>query len=169
MFFLHRAPTACDHPSHEDRTVTQTRIRARWTLIIWVPVLLIFLAIFFSGGGPAGYAGESIRHLLAAILFLVGFVIYLIMIYRTRLRPGGPEKDERDETIEKKAQRFAFVAVLAFVYALSILLWVIYEGDEYVPAGWLWFMGYATVFFGMISSAASALFLEREPTVHGEG
>jgi hypothetical protein len=132
-------------------------------------VLAIFLAIFFSGGGPAGYAGESFRHLLVAILFLIGFISYLTMIYRTRLRPGGPVKDERDESIEKRAQRFAFIAVLVFVYSLSILLWVVYEGREYVPAGWMWFLGYGTVFFGMISSATAVLVLEREPTVHGEG
>ena len=148
--------------------MTQTRIRATWTLYIWVPVLLLFLAIFFWGAGPAGYAGEKVRHLIVAILFLIGFISYLTMIYRTRLRPGGPARDERDEAIEWKAQRFAFVAVLVFVYFLSIVLWVIYETPGSVPAGWMWFLGYGTVFFGMISSAVAALALDREMMADAE-
>jgi uncharacterized membrane protein len=131
--------------------------------------LFLFLIVFLSGRGPEGYAGESTRHLIVACLFLVGFISYLVMIYRTRLRPGGPVKDERDQSIEWKSQRIAFVAVISFVYVVSILLWIYYEDREFVPAGWLWFLGYATVFFGMISSAVAALVLDSGTVVHGEG
>ena len=151
--------------------MTQIRKRAIWSLSIFGPVMLLFLLVFFSDGGPETFAQSRTRKLAVAGLFLLGYGTFFAMLFATRTRRGAGRAitDERDVAITCRANSVALIAVMVFVYVLSTALWTGYEPSGSLPAGWMQFLAYATVFFGLLAHASATLFLDAKAVLRGEG
>ncbi|MFH2107566.1 MAG: hypothetical protein ABII93_02755 [Chrysiogenia bacterium] len=151
--------------------MTQTRKRAVFTFLIWGVVMAVFSVIFFYGAGPERYALEKWRRLAGAVIIACGYLLYGLMLFLTRIRPGDHAvgRDERDEEIRNRANASAFILVLVYVFALSIILWERFQGSGFVPVGWMWFLAYSTSFAAFISSSVIALILEFKASGHGQG
>ena len=149
--------------------MTQTKIRARYMLGIWGLVASAFGLVFFLGGGAATYADDSIRMLVAAVILGGGFIGYVSMIYLTREKSNGKAqiRDERDLEIARQANEIALVAVLVFVFAVCIALYLGYETAGILPVGWMWFLAYATSCYGLLAQAIATLVLHREMSGNG--
>ncbi len=149
--------------------MTQSKIRARFGLGIWGPVAVAFGLVFFLGGGAASYADDSIRMLVAAVILAAGFIGYVSMLYLTREKADDKAliRDERDLEIARQANEIALVAVLVFVFAVSIALFLGYETAGNLPVGWMWFLAYATACFGLLAQAVATLMLHREMSGNG--
>jgi len=149
--------------------MTQSLIRARFGLGIWGLVSVGFSLVFFLGGGAVTYADDSIRMGIAALILGTGFVGYLSMIYLTREKSNGKTLilDERDLEISRQADQIALVAVLVFVYSVSITLYLSYETAGSLPVGCMWFLAYATGCFGLLGQAVVTLVLHREMSSNG--
>lgn len=145
--------------------------RALWSLTIWSTVIVVFLILFLSGGGPATYSQSRGRIVAMAVLFAGGYTSSIVMLTRTRpRRDGGPVvQDERDEAIWRRAGEAAFYTVAVYVFALSVTLYTVYESRGLVPVGWLWFIGYTCTFLGMIAHAVATLILNARGIGHAEG
>ena len=151
--------------------MTQPQKRALFSLTVWGAVLITFIIIFFSGGGPATYVHSKSRILHGAILFAVGYLGYLLMLYLTRIRPDARPlvKDERDERVAKQANGAALIALLFYIYVTCIVLYIVYGDSGAVPVGWMWFLAYSTAFLGYVAHAAATLLLDLRMSGHGEG
>ena len=149
--------------------MTQSLIRARFGLGIWGLVSVGFSLIFFLGGGAVTYADDSIRMGIAALILGTGFVSYVSMIYLTREKSNGKTliSDERDLEISRHADQISLVAVLVFVYSVSIALFLSYETAGSLPVSWMWFLAYVTGCFGLLSHAVITLALHREMSGNG--
>ncbi len=150
--------------------MTQPTKRALFSLIIWGIVTVAFIPIFFSGGGPAAYVQDKLKFVLVAVLFGTGYISYFIMMYLTGTRRGKGTvvKDERDEHIQRRSSGVALIFVLCFVFVLCITLYEIYRESECVPVGWMWFLGYTSVFWAYITHSAAALVFHSRMSGHGE-
>ncbi len=154
----------------EEQTMTQSIERAKWKIIIWSVVLAALLVLFFGGGGPGGFAHDRIRIVTVAILFAAGFGAFFIMLGVTRKkREGGLNRDERDEMFESKAAGVTLGIVLAYVYLACLALWSYFQGEGSVPAGWMWFLAYSTIFLGMIVHGIFTLLFAAGKVGNGEG
>ncbi len=149
--------------------MTQTKIRARFGLVIWGTVAVGFGLVFFLSGGAASYADDSIRMLIAAVILGAGFIGYVSMLHLTREKEDDKAliRDERDLEIARQANEIALVAVLVFVFSVSITLFLIYETAGNLPVGWMWFLAYATACFGLLAQAVATLILHREMSGNG--
>jgi hypothetical protein len=149
--------------------MTQTKIRARFGLVIWGTVAVGFGLVFFLSGGAASYADDSIRMLIAAVILGAGFIGYFSMLYLTREKEDDKSliRDERDLEIARQANEIALVAVLVFVFSVSITLFLSYETAGSLPVGWMWFLAYATACFGLIAQSVATLMLHREMSGNG--
>ena len=154
----------------EEQTMTQSTQRAKWKIIIWSVVLVALLVLFFGGGGPGGFAHDRRRIVTVALLFAAGYAAFYSMLGVTRKkREGGLNRDERDEMFESKAAGVTLVIVLAYVYLLCLALWAYFQGDGSVPAGWMWFLAYSTMFLGMILHGIFTLLLAAGKVGNGNG
>lgn len=133
--------------------------RSFFSLIIWGVMFIVFIPIFFSGGGPETWIADDRRAIVAAVIFLFGFLAYFIVMGMTR---GRDEKDERDRLIQGKACKTALILALLYVYLLNIILYEIYHDANAVPAGWMWFVAYSTVFIGTITASTASLIYYRK-------
>ncbi len=149
--------------------MTQSKMRALYGSGIWGLVAVAFASVFFLGGGAATYADDSPRMLAAALILAAGFVGYLGMLYLTREKANGKARirDERDLEIARQANEIALVAVLVFVFAVCITLFLGHETAGSLPVGWMWFLAYATACFGLLAQSAATLALHRE--MSGDG
>ncbi len=149
--------------------MTQSKMRARYGLGIWGLVAVAFGSVFFLGGGAATYADDSMRMLAAAVILAAGFIGYLGMLYLTREKSIGQVRirDERDLEIARQANEIALVAVLVFVFAVCIALFLSYETSGILPVGWMWFLAYATACFGLLAQAVATLALHGEMSGNG--
>jgi hypothetical protein len=149
--------------------MTQTKIRARFGLVIWGTVAVGFGLVFFLSGGAASYADDSIRMLIAAVILGAGFIGYFSMLYLTREKEDDKSliRDERDLEIARQANEIALVAVLVFVFSVSMTLFLSYETAGSLPVGWMWFLAYATACFGLLAQAVATLLLHREMSGNG--
>ena len=150
--------------------MTQQTKRAFFSLIIWGIVTAAFIPLFFSGGGPAAYVQDKLKLALMAVLFGTGYISFFIMMYLTGNRgsKGTIVKDERDEYIRRRSSGTALILVLAYVFFLCITLYEIYRESECVPVGWMWFLGYTSIFLGYITHSAAALIIHSRISGHGE-
>ncbi len=150
--------------------MTQPTKRALFTLIIWGMVTAAFIPIFFSRGGPPTYAQDKPRFVFVAILFAAGYLSYFIMMFLTRAKDKTATivKDERDEHIQRHSSGTALILVLVYVFFLCIALYEIYRESECVPVGWMWFLGYTSVFWGYISHSTLGLILHLRMVSRGE-
>ena len=144
--------------------MTQTEIRARYGLGIWGLATVAFSLVFFSGGGADTYADDSIRMIIAAVILGIGFVSYFLMLHQTREKSNGKTliRDERDLEVSLRANEIALVAVLVFVFVLSISLFLVYENAGTLPVGWMWFLAYITACFGLLAQSLATLIVHRK-------
>lgn len=144
--------------------MTQSKIRARYGLGIWVLASVGFGLVFFLGGGAATFADDSIRMLIAAVFLGAGFISYYSMLYLTKEKSNGKTliRDERDLEIALKANEIALVAVLVFAFVVPIALFLNYETIGSLPVGWMWFLAYANGCFGLLAQAVATLVMHRE-------
>lgn len=149
--------------------MTQTKLRARYGLGIWGLVALAFGLVFFLSGGAATFSDDSIRMLVAAVILAIGFIGYFSMIYLTREKSNSTFliRDERDLEIARQANETALVAVLVFVFGVSIALFLGYETAGILPVGWMWFLAYATACFGLLAQSIATLAFHRELSGNG--
>jgi threonine/homoserine/homoserine lactone efflux protein len=150
--------------------MTQPTKQALFTLIIWGIVTVAFIPIFFSRGGPLTYAQDKPRFVFVAILFGVGYISYLTMMFLTRSKGRADRivRDERDEHIQRQSSGVALILVLVYVFFLCITLYEIYRESGCVPVSWMWFLGYTSVFWGYISNSALGLVLHSRMVGRGE-
>ena len=149
--------------------MTQAKIRARYGLGIWGLAAVAFGLVFFLGGGAATYADDSMQMGIAAVILAAGFIGYFSMLYLTREKSNGKAliRDERDLEIARQANETALDAVLVFVFAVCIALFLGYETAGSLPVGWMWFLAYATSCFGLLAQAIATLVLHREMSGNG--
>jgi len=148
--------------------MTQAQIRSIYSLAIWGTVALVICGVFFLWGGPEDFAGDSIRILVVALSVGFGFLGYVLMLNLTRKKTSSEtmHQDERDQEIARRANGAALVLVLAFIFILSMILFIRFQDLGVLPVGWLWFLAYFTGCFGYIVHAASTLFLYKEMSGH---
>jgi len=150
--------------------MTQPMKQALISLIIWGTVTAAFIPIFFSRGGPATYVQDKPRFVFVAALFGIGYIAYFIMLFLTRAkdRKDTVVKDERDEYISRRSSGAALIFVLCFVFILCITLYEIYRESECIPVGWMWFLGYTSIFWAYIIHSAVTLVFHSRMSGHGE-
>ena len=150
--------------------MTQSTARAAWKAGIWTAILAAFLVLFFGAGGAEGFAHDRGRIVAVAILFLAGYAAFFTMLWFTRSgNRAGTARDERDDMLEGRAGGMSLTVVLVYVYLLGIILWVAFQEKGSVPAGWMWFLAYSTVFLGMISHGVLTLLIAGGKVGDGEG
>jgi len=146
--------------------MSQIRQRAWTNLLVWGVAGIVLTVVFFAWGGPSEFAAESGRVAATAVALGLGYVVYFAVMWRTRGR-GRVASDERDELVVGRAGQAALVAVLLWVFAVGIGLWLAYDAAGAVPVGWMWFLAYATVIVGLVSHGAATLVLDARLGGHG--
>ena len=144
--------------------MNQAQIRSIFSLVIWGTVALVFCGVFFLWGGPEGFAGDSLRILIAASGVGFGFLGYVMMLILTGKKSSSEAilQDERDREIARRANGAALVSVMAFVFILCMILFTRFQDLGILPVGWLWFLAYSTACLGYLVHAATTLFLYKE-------
>ena len=77
-------------------------------------------------------------------------------------------RDERDDLVAQRASAVAFTLTLIYVYLTSLSLWEVYHDDQFVPVGWMWFLAYTSMFFGMFAHAIATLVLDVKVSGHDD-
>jgi len=144
--------------------MNKAQIRSIYSLAIWGIVALVICGGFFLWGGPEGFAGDSLRILITATGFGLGYLGYILMLKLTRKKSSATTmlQDERDHEIARRANGTALVSVLVFIFVLSMVLFNRFQGLGVLPVGWLWFLAYFTSCFGYIMHAVTTLSLYKE-------
>ena len=141
--------------------MSQTRLRAWLSAVIWTLAGVGFFVAFFSGGGPGEWAADSIRHLSGAVALGVGFAGYWLALWFTRQRKGcSPVSDERDLQIVAQANQVTLIVVLVGIYVFTISLWLVFEAGGQVPVGWMWFLAYGSAILAFVTSSVTTLILD---------
>jgi len=141
--------------------MSQTRVRAWLSAVIWTLAGVGFFLTFFSRGGPGELDTDSIRHAAGAGALGFGFVCYWLVLWFTRQRKGAPPvSDERDMQIAAQANQVALIVVLVGIYAFTISLWTVYEAAGQVPVGWMWFLAYGSAILAFVTSSVTTLVLD---------
>jgi hypothetical protein len=153
--------------------MTQYKIRAFWSLIIWSAALIAIVIIFFSGGGAKTFLEGESKNTLTRVCMTAGFILYFAMLFFTRIRTGGEPhvRDERDETIARRAYSISFPTLLSYVFLLCGILYVFYKRYQdirLIPLGWLLFIAWSSVLVGFISNAVAYLIIDARMSGHGE-
>lgn len=99
-------------------SMSQTRLRAWWTLGVWAVAGVGFAMVFFAWGGPAAFGEESVRVLAGAIPIALGYAGYLLAMWVTRARGGVVVTDERDAAVVARA----FLGTLIVVHSAATLV-----------------------------------------------
>jgi len=134
--------------------------RSLCSLLIWGTVTIIFIPLFFLGGGPRAWALDNTRYIISASIFAAGYISFFTMLALTgKKKTGDIERDERDILIGRKASEISMAIVMGYVFLTCITLYTLYDKTNSVPAGWMWFLGYTCIFTGYISNSAINLIL----------
>ena len=154
--------------------MTQLKVRALWSLIIWSIVMIGLLIIFFMRGGPSTFLDGDTRVELTRICFSLGLGAYFFMMFLTKVRTDSGKliKDERDDRIARHANASAFSLLLAYVFALGLFLYWYYKvhrGEALMPVGWIWFLALSSYFVGFLTQAVTTLSLYSRMSGHAEG
>ena len=150
--------------------MTMGRKLALLTIAMWGLVGLGFGISFFGFGGPATYPDEGTRRTVGGIFLAFGLLGFPIVRHLVRRFAGeGIVEDERDERIGRVANEAGFITVLIFVFLISIGLWEVYEEGGSVPVGWMWFLAYASVIVGHLSTSIATLVVDLQMSGHAEG
>ncbi len=152
--------------------MTQLKKRAVWTLLIWSFALVAMFVVFFSGGGPATFLDGDQKVMLTRLSITVGFSVYFIMLFLTRIRAAGSLiKDERDEQITRRAYMISFQTVMYYTFISGASLYLFYrilKTQVLMPVGWVWILAISCVCVGLISNAAAILIIDARMSGHGE-
>jgi len=134
--------------------------RSLYFLLIWGIVTIIFIPLFFLGGGAETWTLDRTRFIISAAVFAAGYISFFIMLTLTRKKRSDDfERDERDMLISRKASELTLAIVMGYIFFTCIILYTIYEKTNSVPAGWMWFIGYTCIFIGYIANSAISLIL----------
>ena len=108
-----RNHTSIECQEGEGGEMTQLKVRALWSLLIWSSVMIALLIIFFIGGGPSTFLDGDTRVELTRVCFSLGFGAYFFMLFLTKVKSDSGKliKDERDDRIARHANASAFSAV----------------------------------------------------------
>ncbi len=60
------------------------------------------------------------------------------------------------------------ILILMYVYFFGISIYVFYENDVLMPASWMWFLAYTTVFFTYIVNSGFYLWYEKRVDGYGK-
>lgn len=141
--------------------MSQTRLRAWLSAVIWTLAGVGFFVAFFSGGGPGEWAADSMRHFSGAVALGVGFVGHWLALWFTRQRKGRlPVSDERDLQIVAQANQVTLIVVMVGIFVFTISLWTIFEAGGQVPVGWMWFLAYGSAILAFVTSSVTTLILD---------
>jgi len=136
--------------------------------LIWCLAGLGFILTFFTGGGPGTFPEDSGRHLLGAVFMALGFGGHGLAWWLTRQRKGDPPlTDERDFQVAARASQATLVVVLMVIFGFLIGLWVAFENEGSVPAGWMWFLAYGEAVLAYVTSGVATLILDGRTGGHG--
>jgi uncharacterized membrane protein len=134
--------------------------RSMYTLLIWSVVAAIFIPLFFINGGADTWGIDSRRFIISTSFLLVGYISFFIMLALTRGKKASDiDRDERDVLIGRKASEITLTVVTGYVFLTCIVLYTIYEKINFIPRGWMWFLGYTCIFTGYIAYSAINLIL----------
>lgn len=150
--------------------MTQLRKRALFSLIIWGVVITVFVPLFFAGGGPSEWLQDRVRKILMIVVFGIGYLSFFLMMVLTRRKrsDGKVVKDERDNLVEIKSSKIAYIIVLLYIYIVCIILYMIYERTGVLPVSWMWFIGYTSIFIGSIIYAVVSLIVDMRVSGYDE-
>jgi len=134
--------------------------RSLYTLLIWSVVAAIFVPLFFINGGADTWGIDSRRFIVSTSFLIVGYISFFVMLALTRGKKGSDvERDERDTLINRKASEITLTVVTGYVFLTCIVLYTIYEKINFIPRGWMWFLGYTCIFTGYIAYSTINLIL----------
>lgn len=153
--------------------MTQLKLRAVWSLIIWSLVMAGICIVFFSAGGADTFLDGERRVTLTRVFITVGFSAYFLLLLLTRKRSqiNLPVKDERDEMIQKLALTAGFYVVIVYAFIFSTALYAfykVYSERVLMPVGWVWFLGLSCIIIGHITISASTLILNGRMSGNGK-
>jgi len=153
--------------------MTQLKIRAIWTFIIFSLVLIGLCVVFFSFGGPDTFLDGETRVTWSRVFITFGFIFNFIMRLSTRRKAGrkAPIKDERDEMIEKRALAAGFYVVMLLVFLFCLFLYwyhKIHLATLLMPVGWVWFLAIAGFCVGHMGQSFATLILDKRMSGDGE-
>jgi len=129
-----------------------------WMVLgLWSIVLVIFLSLYIVGSGPNEWGTNSNIRFMTVIVFGVGYLAFSII----QLRGRKFKKDEREYLIELKSIKATMTSILMYVYFFGIVIYAFYENSVLMPASWMWFLAYTTVFLSYIINSGFYLWYEK--------
>lgn len=134
------------------------------TLVCWMIVLVVFLILFFQGGGPSEWGNNRAVRVGSAVLFGCGYIVHFITLFRQKKEP----LDERTSLIQLKSTNVSLVITIMYVFIFSITIYTKYTEQGTVPASWFWLLGYTTIFITYIVNSAAYIILERQENGYGD-
>jgi uncharacterized membrane protein len=140
--------------------MSKNQKRSLYSLIIWSTVTIIFIPLFFIGGGPRTWVLDDNRFIISTSVLVAGYILFFIMTsLMGKKKIDVIERDERDVLISRKASEITLNIIQGYVFIACIILYIIYNKNNSIPAGWMWFLGYTCIFTGYISYSAVSLIL----------
>ena len=133
-----------------------TAKRSLFTTIIF-GVLYSFLLIYFMIVGADEFIARKVHQVVSASVFMICFLSFLVMLLLTNKKTNIV--DERDTSIQRRANSAGLLMSLVYVFLVSITLFVIYRNDLMISVSWMWFIAYTTFAFGYFITSAITLFL----------
>lgn len=128
-------------------------------LLLWLFVAIGFISVFITLDAINNWGDNSLKSIMLALLFLIGFGGDYILRYIYRKRDGIIISDERDESIRLKAMEYSFILTMLYVFLITISIYTKYENIGLVPVGWLWFLAYSLVLVVHIFSSLIILIM----------
>ena len=123
-------------------------------------VAAIFIPLFFINGGADTWGIDGKRFIISTSFLIAGYISFFVMLALTRGKKGSDvERDERDILISRKASETTLVFIAAYILFTCILLYTLYEKTNCMPRGWMWFLGYTSIFLIYIINSAASLIL----------
>ncbi len=126
--------------------------------IVWFFVVVVFFGIYLTSESPESFMNDKVRKLMAVIPIVIGYITHFAVLGLTK-REKKVKKivyDERDEITQNKANNFAYIFTLLYVFLFADSLYEKYFQLGSVPVVWLWILAWSTV---SVTFFISALFI----------
>ena len=138
--------------------MTPQQKRAWYGLVIGIVWSLALVAVFVIKGATA-FDKEAGMRAIVYLLFIVGVLAYVAMLYITgwRMRRQGVIMDERDRMILRKVPVYQMFAVLWTLAAWAIALSEVYHDQGQVPVVFTWLMFYSAIIVNIVFASAGTL------------
>jgi len=116
------------------------------------------LAIFITKGATSWNEDQGMR-LIVYALFIVGVVLYGIVLFLTRRKPGQPEviMDERDRVIMSRAPMVQLWAVVVSLVIWTIALTEVYWDQGEIPIVFPQLMFFSILIVNVLAQAIGIL------------